>query len=125
MNNNKEKDLLNIQVIGSFIFIITILISIILTINNIKIINHQKPIFNLKNEKYITLINRFTILIIAISFTYINYISYQKNENKEDKNVLKKELIASVFNLISTVILLNTTIGSIKKNSIDPYNTII
>ena len=117
MNNNEEKELLYLQIFGSILFIITIIISIILTINNIKNINHKKPIFNQKEENNISLTNRSIITIIAITFTFISYKFYEKNKYGNNKNILQKELTASIFALISTLILLNTTIENIQRKN--------
>lgn len=120
MNNNsgKEKDLLYLQIFGSIIFIITIIISIILTINNIERINKKKPFFSQKQENNISLTNRLIITTIAIIFTYISYKFYEIN--KENNNeISKKELTASIFALISSLILLKTTIENIKRKSGD------
>ena len=51
--NNEEKELLYLQIFGSIIFIITISVSIILTINNIENMNQKKPILNQKQENQI------------------------------------------------------------------------
>ena len=115
MNNKEEKELLYLQIIGSIIFIVSISISIILTINNINKINNKKPFFNQKEEDIISLINRTIITIIAITFTYISYQFYKMNNF--NKNISKKELTSSILNLISTLILLYATIESIKSNS--------
>ena len=112
-----EKELLYLQIFGSIIFIITISVSIILTINNIENLDHKRPIFNQKDENSISFINRLIITIVAITFTYISYQFYEKNKYGNNKNISKKELLASVFALISTLILLNTTIQNIKSKS--------
>ena len=122
MNNKEEKELLYLQIIGSIIFIISISISIILTINNINKINNKKMFFSQKEEDIISLINRTVITIIAITFTYISYQFYKMNNS--NKNISKKELTSSILNLISTLILLYATIESIKSKSVNTDNTI-
>lgn len=122
MNNNKEKELLYLQILGSIIFIISISISIILTINSINKISNKKVFFNQKEEDNISLTNRTTITIIAIIFTYISYRFYKTNNS--NKSISKKELISSILNLISTLILLYATIESIKSKSVNTDNTI-
>lgn len=117
MNNIKEKELLYLQIFGSIIFIITILVSIILTLNNIENIDHKKTIFNAKQENTISLTNRLVITVVAITFTYISYEFYQKNKYSKNKDISQKELIASIFALVSALILLNTTIENIKSKS--------
>ena len=116
--NSEEKDLLYLQIFGSIIFIITIIVSIILTYNNIERMDKKKPLFNQKQENNISLTNRLIITTIATIFTYISYKFYEINKEKNDK-ISKKELIASIFALISSLILLKTTIENIKRKSGD------
>lgn len=117
-NTNEEKDLLYLQIFGSLIFIITITVSIILTYNNIERIDKKRPLFNQKQENNISLTNRLVITTIAIVFTYISYKFYEINKEKNDE-ISKKELTASIFALISSLILLKTTIENIKRKSGD------
>ena len=121
-NNKKETQLLYIQMYGSILFIITIIVSTILTYNNIKKNNNEKRIFSEYTENEINLTNRIVITILVIIFTYINYCFYQINKQKNKSNLSKQELIASILTLISGFILLNTTIKSIK-NNINNINT--
>ena len=113
-NNKKETQLLYIQMYGSILFIITIIVSTILTYNNIKKNNNEKRIFSEYTENEINLTNRIVITILVIIFTYINYCFYQINKQKNKSNLSKQELIASILTLISGFILLNTTIKSIE-----------
>ena len=115
MSNNQEKDLLYLQIFSSGIFIITIYISIILTINNIQKIDNKKSIFDQKQENNIILKNRIVITIIATIFVYISYQFYKTN--KLNKNTSKKELYASLLNFISTLILLDTALKKDNKNT--------
>lgn len=116
-NNKKETQLLYIQMYGSILFIITIIVSTILTYNNIKKNNNEKKIFSEYAENEINLTNRIVITILVIIFTYINYCFYQINKQKNKSNLSKQELIASILTLISGFILLNTTIKSIENNT--------
>ena len=118
MNNNEEKDLLYLQIFGSIVFIITIVVSIILTVNNIERMNKKKPFFSQKQENNISLTNRLIITTIAITFTYISYKFYEINKINNDE-ISKKEFTASIFALISSLILLKTTIENIKRKSGD------
>ena len=119
MNSKKEqKELLYLQIFGSIVFIITIIVSIILTINNIERIDKKKTIFDQKQENNISLTNRLVITTIAVIFTYISYMFYKINKENNDE-ISKKELAASIFALISALILLKTTIENIKRKSGD------
>lgn len=115
--NDKEIQLLYLQLFASTIFIITIIISIILTYNNINKYKKQKATFTKKQENSINLKNRQIVTIIAIIFTYINYKYYEISKIKNNSTIEKDELIASLLTLIVSFILLNTTKESIKNNT--------
>ena len=117
--NSEEKELLYLQIFGSIVFIITIIVSIILTYNNIERMDKKKPLFNQKQENSISLTNRLVITTIAIIFTYISYKFYEINKKANNDEISKKELTASIFALISSFILLKTTIENIKRKSGD------
>ncbi len=112
-NNQKETQLLYIQIYASIIFIITILLSIILTYNNIKK-KKDCAFFSKFLENNLTIINRIIITFLVIVFTYINYEFYliSKQKNNRD-NLQRDEFIASIMTLIAGFILLYTTIKSV------------
>lgn len=116
-NTNKEVQLLYIQLYGSIIFIIAIFISIILTYNNILKQTQNRQLFKNKNENAITLTNRIILTILTIIFTYINYEFYIISKQKSKGTLQLEELIASIFTLIASFILLYTTTESIKNNT--------
>lgn len=114
--NTKEKELLYVQSYASVIFIITIFVSLILTINNIKKQNNTKKLFDNETENQINFINRIIITILAITFTYINYNFYEISKQRNNVTIQKDEYIASLLTLIAGFILLYTTVQSIKNN---------
>lgn len=117
---NKEKELLYLQSYASIAFIITIFVSLILTINNIKKQNNTKNFFSQKTENQINYINRIIITILAITFTYINYSFYEISKQKNNVTIQKDEYIASILTLVAGFILLYTTTQSIKNNVNSP-----
>ena len=117
---NKEKELLYLQSYASIAFIITIFVSLILTINNIKKQNNTKRFFSQKTENQINYINRIIITILAITFTYINYSFYEISKQKNNVTIQKDEYIASILTLVAGFILLYTTTQSIKNNLNSP-----
>lgn len=118
--SNKEKELLYLQSYASIIFIITIFVSLILTINNIKKQNNTKRFLSTKTENQINYINRIIITILAITFTYINYSFYEISKQKNNVTIQKDEYIASILTLVAGFILLYTTTQSIKNNLNSP-----
>ena len=117
---NKEKELLYLQSYASIAFIITIFVSLILTINNIKKQNNTKRFFSQKTENQINYINRIIITILAITFTYINYSFYEISKQKNNVTIQKDEYIASILTLVAGFILLYTTTQSIKNKLNSP-----
>lgn len=118
--NDEEIKLLYAQLYGSIIFIISIIISTILTYNSILKQTEGKTIFKSKTENEITLINRIVLTILAIIFTYINFLFFKVGKEKNKDIVQKEELYASILALITAFILLSTTIKSIKTNTNNP-----
>lgn len=116
-NSNKEVQLLYIQLYGSVIFIITIIVSIILTYNSILTKTKNIHIFNHKIVNNINLINRITLTILTIVFTYINYEFYKINKQKNKGNTPNEELLASIITLIAAFLLLDATIKNTKTNN--------
>lgn len=119
--NQKQKDLLITQFYASVIFIITIIVSTILTYNNILKLQNKKPIFTKNKEKIAIFTNRISLTIIAITFTYINYGFYLLNKQNKKATIQKEELIASILTLIAGLILLDSTIKSLKQTN-EPLN---
>lgn len=116
-SNYKETQLLTLQIYASFFFIIAVIISIILTYNNILKRTQNKSLFSNQNENTITLLNRIALTIIAIIFTYINYGFFKISKEKNKGTLQKEELIASILTLIAAFILLYTTVESIINNT--------
>lgn len=123
MNNfdQKQLKLLYTQFYASVIFIITLIVSTILTYNNILKLKNEKLIFSKNKETIATIINRISLTLIAITFTYINYGFYLLNKQKNKATIQQEELIASILTLIAGFILLDSTIKSIKNNN-EPLN---
>lgn len=125
--NDKETQLLYTQMYASILFIITNIISIILTYNNIKKHENKKRLFTSDTEHEITIINRVIITILVIIFTYINYKFYEISKFKNNSNLQRKEFFASILALIAGFILLYTTIKSVNNdtNDINPNTPIL
>lgn len=115
--NQKETQLLYLQVYASIILIISTVISTILTNNNIKKHENKQTIFSPKTESKVTITNRVILTILVIIFTYINYKFYEINKDTKKSNIQKNEFIASILTLIAGFILLYTTIKSEKENN--------
>lgn len=110
--NDKETQLLYLQIYIFTIFIMSIIVSIILTYNNIQKRTKNKKYFSVQEEKEITIINRLIITGLVIAFTYVSYEYYKINKQKNRNPIPKEELFASILTLIAGLILLYTTFKS-------------
>lgn len=98
MNENSKTNLLTIQQIASFFFILTIIVSIYLTE-----IEKNNTKYNKDHDTFKTnLINRYIILIITIIFFYTSYKLYELA--KKEKKLLKSYEIQLFVSLITVLL---------------------
>ncbi len=93
----------------SILAIITVMVSLGLSYNEILKLNKTTPIISSKMENNILISNRLLILIIGIGFLYINYID-RNIKQKYGKNLhdADAQITASVLSVIASIIVLNT-----------------
>ena len=104
---NEEINELNIQIITSIVVIVSVLVSIILTINQKRDMLNQKTFFNKKQTHNISYMNRFIILITSLVFLYINYRLLQISKKEgEDLFVYYLQITASILTTIAALIVL-------------------
>ncbi len=104
----EEIQILDIQIIATILFIVSLLISIILTYDEkLKLIN-GKGLFGSKQAQRISLFNRILVVILAIAFVYGNYKTEKIAEARKKKNVkyLKLQLLSGELSLIGSLIVL-------------------
>lgn len=106
----EEVRLIDINLYGSIIFIFKIVISILLTYNDkLKLLN-KKPLFNKENEKTITNISNFILLVIALVFVYTAYREYKINQTKGKINSTKVSFINLIVNEAQLILVIVITI---------------
>lgn len=104
----KEIEVLDIQIIATILFIVSLLISIILTYDEkLKLIN-GKGLFSSNQVQRISLFNRILVVILAIAFVYGNYVTEKIAEARRKNNVkyLKLQLFSGELSLIGSLIVL-------------------
>ncbi|MBQ8205913.1 MAG: hypothetical protein IJZ77_00425 [Bacilli bacterium] len=115
MNNSNDEEikLVNGQLIATFIFIISLTITLIITYNEKLQKENKKPFFTNKESINIALINRIVLLILGGYFVYDAFrrkiLAEENANNKNNKfNELTSNLqiTASWFAFISSVIIL-------------------
>lgn len=104
----KEIEILNLQLISTFLFIITLIISLLLTYDEKISKISNKHIFQDKTAKKISLYNRIVVVILAFSFVYGNYVNEKIAESRHLKNIkyLKLQVFSGELSLIASIIVL-------------------
>lgn len=117
---------LNIQLYTLIFSLISILISIILTLNEKQVIQNKKTFFTKKQSYDITLFNRTLILIIALIFLYINYKESKSDDQpKSNKRKLRLQIDASILTIIAAIISLYVVYNSKPESIVSTENPII
>lgn len=110
--NNKEKKLLEQQLLTTVIYVVTLFISISLTYNDILNLDNKKIYSNELAEK-IGISNRAIALILTLSYLYINYQNREiAKEKKKDLRFANLQLTAGSLSTIAAVIVLYVVINS-------------
>lgn len=124
MNNTNDKlKILNIQLIGSYFFIISILISISLTYNQKLYILNKKHLFTYKQTYIISNFNRILVLAIVIAFLYSSY-QLREISKESDGNISLNNLdvFASILAVVGAIIELYITSQSTTEDVLDVEN---
>ena len=119
MKNEKEIELLNIDIATALMFIITIIISIYLTYENRQDLLNRKRILNKKDDQYILLFNRLLVLIIVLIILYDNIEGYEIDKEKnKDLKPFKIQIFASVLTVITALLILYVVFYNWDNNSL-------
>ena len=114
---NRKVQLLNYQLIVSALFVISLFISIILTYDERQETLNKERLFSETFDKYLNLFNRIFALGIILAILYINYQDYLLNRNiKSNVKPLEHQIIASIFSVISAIIVLYVVIENWYEN---------
>lgn len=110
MENNENK-LLEIQIITTAIYIGSLLLSILLTYNDIKLNNKETTPLTNKQAANLSIFNR--ILVVVLTFIYL-YISYKTREIAKSRNQkiwpFDLQICASELSMLATIIVLYVVI---------------
>lgn len=119
MKNEKEIELLNIDIATALMFIVTIIISIYLTYENRQDLLNRKRILNKKDDQYILLFNRLLVLIIVLIILYDNIEGYEiAKEKNKDLKPFKIQIFASVLTVITALLILYVVFYNWDNNSL-------
>lgn len=117
-----EKKLLEQQMITTVIYLLTLFVSLSLTYNDILNLDN-KHIYNDELAEKIGITNRTIVLILTLSYLYINYQNREiAKTKKKDLNFSNLQLTASSLSTIAAIIVLYVVISSGKYTIISAGN---
>lgn len=111
---NDEIKILDIQLIATIIYILSLFISYLLTYNDKYEILNETPWIDEKTSKNISIGNRVLVVILTLVFLYINYKNIDIEKRKHHKNItpFKLQVTASELSTVAAIIVLYTVLTS-------------
>lgn len=103
----QEKQLFIIdgQLIGSILYIVSLIISIIIIIDQRKSALNKERILTNSEAQSLALANKIFIFLLILWFLYLNYKSYEFSKNtNQDTSSLKLQIFASFLSIIGGII---------------------
>ena len=106
MNTRKDEiTLLDIQNVATFLYIISLLISISLTNYDKEELEKKEHHRTVQRQRSLSLFNRIFVITLTLVFLYINYASKNIARKKgEDERPFNLQITASWLSLIATII---------------------
>lgn len=107
--NSKEKELtlLDIQNLATFLYIISLIISLSLTNYDKEEITKERHKRSPKTQKKLSIFNRVFVIVLTLTFLYINYASKKIAKEKGNKTQsFNLQIAASWLSLSATLIAL-------------------
>ena len=105
--------LLTLQEYASFGYVIASIVAIMLAEYRKKMITNQKTIMNTKEANYLNIFNHVGILILTLTFLYVNQITLKNAEdNNENTSLLSLQYDASILNVLAAILVLYVILNS-------------
>lgn len=105
--------LLTLQEYASFGYVIASIVAIMLAEYRKKMITNQKTIMNTKEANYLNIFNHVGILILTLTFLYVNQITLKNAEdNNENTSLLSLQYDASILNVLAAILVLYVIFNS-------------
>ncbi len=104
---NQQLFIIDGQLVGTILYIISLIISIIVIVNQRKRALNQEEFLTNEESQIITLINKIFIVLLILWFLYLNYKSYQlAKDTNQSTSSLKSQIFASFLSLTVALITL-------------------
>ena len=116
--NEKQIELVNGQIIGIILFILTLIVSVIIAYNEKLIRENKSGLFSNKDALNISLINRIVVVILGIYFVYDAYERRKVSNSYDDPNS-NLQILASWLALIASAIIVYIIVNNYKNVNFD------
>ncbi len=122
MNTNeitqKKVKLLNIQLIAILGFMVSLIISFLLTCDKKLSLENKKDIFTDEESQNIVLFQSILLIVVTLTFLYINYNQYKisKETKDSDEKDLLLQVDSSILAIVSALIGFYIIIKNYKNN---------
>ena len=114
--NTKDDEIkiLDVQIIATIIYILSLFISYIITYNDRCEVLNKKPILTKNTSRNISVFNRVLVVVLTLVFLYINYKNIDIAKRKNDSNLspFKLQTFAAELSTLAAIIVLYTVITS-------------
>lgn len=109
-----EVKILDIQIIVTIIYILSLFISYLITYNDRYEIINGKAWLDEKTSRNLSVGNRVLVLILTVVFLYINYKNMDIAKKQKNKNLkpFKLQITASELSILAAIIVLYTVLTS-------------
>ncbi|MDD2435408.1 MAG: hypothetical protein PHO63_04055 [Bacilli bacterium] len=102
MFSNKElrkAKLIDDRITGTYLFISSLIVSIILLYNKKLVLLNQKTILSKQEAKTINIINSSVVLLISLFFQYLNYENKKEDGTSSDLSIIISYFLISAAGL--------------------------
>ena len=121
MNKENKEYLLDLNILSSILFIVTILVSIFLTVNEKNKLNNKTCLDN-TSSKNISIINKCFAIFIIFLFLYTSLVDYQDKKERGNETIYSKlQITSNVLILVSSFISLYVIVNN-NSNEIINYS---
>lgn len=102
---NRQLKIIDGQLIGCVLYIISLIASIVIILNQRKVALNKEQFLTGEESQAIALTNKIFILLLIIFFLYLNYESYNlAKDTNQDTSSLELQIIASILSIVVALI---------------------
>lgn len=109
---NKDIQLVNLQMSSNIIFIGTVIVSFLLLYNRKLSLSKKETFLDAKEKYTINLLNQLIVFGLTLIFLYIVYERYKDNNNPKEKDLDLLNLYSSILIVIGAIISLYVAYNS-------------